>query len=189
MTLGALLCVARHGRVSGVRHTGTLGGRDPNFLTAVDRTWRNQCYCGGTVYSQWRNRWVCRRCARWIAVAKVSADAADPIAPLDLMVTKTHEGRGVMVTPRAFAAHNRSDERAAAIVPVVLACLRARNGNEAPLKEDLFKSVKEAGGGANRNDFFKALKMAKSDGLILVRKDGRGERVSEAEVSERSAAQ
>ena len=28
--------------------------------------WRAQCRCGGTVYTRWRRRWYCVRCARWV---------------------------------------------------------------------------------------------------------------------------
>jgi len=31
-----------------------------------DGTWRNQCLCGQWMYSRWHEKYVCRRCGKWI---------------------------------------------------------------------------------------------------------------------------
>ena len=69
---------------------GHLGGRNPSYderqaalrrhidhLPAVDFGMRWQCYCGTTVKSRWRDRWVCRRCGHWIADEAVSMRVAE----------------------------------------------------------------------------------------------------------------
>lgn len=38
----------------------------PISSQAKDLGWRAQCRCGGTKYVQWRGRWHCIRCARWV---------------------------------------------------------------------------------------------------------------------------
>lgn len=32
----------------------------------IDHGLDRQCRCGGTAYTQWRRRWYCVRCGRWV---------------------------------------------------------------------------------------------------------------------------
>lgn len=65
-------------------HSGYLGGdvsmaeryrlRDkyiaPLADITVDGGWHNQCRCGGTTYVEWRKRFYCTFCARWVKELK-----------------------------------------------------------------------------------------------------------------------